>query len=66
MESSNFRPAPMGFFRPLGPEQERAFREWARENYKPNDKINIVWHPAVRAECEQINLEATRKTEERS
>ena len=46
----------------LAPEQEVAFRQWARENYKPGADINSMWHPVVQDECQQINeeLEGTK------
>jgi hypothetical protein len=42
-------------FTPLDPEQEASFRAWARENYKPGDAINDVWHPIVQEECHTMN-----------
>jgi len=39
----------------LAPEQEVAFRQWARENYKPGADINSMWHPVVQDECQQIS-----------
>lgn len=47
----------MKMFRDLNLEEEKEFRQWARENYKPGDEINSVWHPVVRDECEKINQE---------
>ena len=41
----------------LTPAQEKAFRGWARQNYKPGAPINSMWHPVVQNECEQINEE---------
>ena len=41
----------------LAPEQEVAFRQWARDNYKPGADINSMWHPVVQDECQQINEE---------
>lgn len=46
------------FFMKLSAEEEIAFRNWARENYKANSPINEVWHPVVRDECRAINEEA--------
>tara|TARA_R100000234_G_C4968733_1_gene165159 strand:+ start:645 stop:866 length:222 start_codon:yes stop_codon:yes gene_type:complete len=40
----------------LTPQQEAAFRGWARQNYKPGAPINQMWHPVVQDECEQINI----------
>ena len=45
------------FFRKLTVEEEQEFCEWARINYKPEDKIKEVWHPIVRKECNKINKE---------
>ena len=41
----------------LEPEQEAAFRQWARDNYKPGAEINAMRHPLVQDECQQINAE---------
>ena len=48
-------------FRRLSPDEEKRFRQWAREFYKPGQPVNPVWHPVTRAECEQMNAEQTRK-----
>lgn len=42
-------------FRQLTPEEETAFRKWARDNYPTGAPINPLWHPVVRAECASIN-----------
>ena len=44
-------------FRKLTPKEEKEFRLWARENYKPFTQINGVWHPTVIDECKRINEE---------
>lgn len=43
-------------FRELDPVEQEQFREWARENYKPGEEINPVWHPVVQEECSKIEL----------
>lgn len=35
--------------------EQQEYREWARANYTPLDKIKALWHPIVRNECEKIN-----------
>ena len=45
----------MSLFRKLLPEEEKRFRQWARENYRPLDPINGVWHPVVQDECRRMN-----------
>ena len=47
----------MKLFRELTPEEEPAFRQWARDNYEPYSEIKGVWHPVVQEECVQINKE---------
>ena len=42
-------------FRTLTAAQEKEFREWARNNYKPFGEISKIWHPAIQAECVKIN-----------
>ena len=49
----------MKLFRDLSEEEEAAFREWARQNYKPFTPINGTWHPAVQDECVKINANAS-------
>lgn len=44
-------------FRILNAKQERLFRKWARDNYKPGAEINELWHPVVRDECFIMNTE---------
>ena len=53
------------FFQELDTEQEKAFRKWARENYKALDHINETWHPSVRDECNKINDELLTNYEQR-
>ena len=48
-------------FRVLNPEDVEKFRKWARANYVPGSNVNELWHPAVRAECEAMNLEAVQR-----
>ena len=48
-------------FRDLSKEEEKPFRQWARENYKCNDPISSIWHPIVQEECKKINLEGETK-----
>jgi hypothetical protein len=45
-------------FKKLSPKQQAKYREWARKNYHPGDKIDPTWHPIIRAECERIEIEA--------
>ena len=41
-----------GLFRDLIPEEEVEFRQWAKDNFKPEtDIISLAWHPIVRDEC---------------
>ena len=39
----------------LTEEEEEVYRQWARDNYKPMEPINGVWHPVVQEECVHIN-----------
>ncbi len=47
-----------GLFRNLSPEEEQEFRDGARRDYIPQTKINPLWHPVYRDECEKINAES--------
>lgn len=49
----------MQLFRDLSPDEELAFRQWARANYQPFAPIQGVWHPVVQDECRLINQHAT-------
>lgn len=44
-------------FRQLNESEKKEFKQWARDNYTPGDKISELWHPIVRQECEKINEE---------
>lgn len=44
-------------FRKLSEEEEKDFRQWARDNYKPLTKIEGIWHTVVQDECVKINKE---------
>lgn len=45
-------------FRTLSPEEEKTFRQYARDHYEIFSPINGVWHPAVQDECRKMNEEA--------
>ena len=49
-------------FRELSITEQQEFREWARENYLPEEHISPIWHPIIQEECQKINQEA-RQTE---
>jgi hypothetical protein len=61
METKMAKPMPAWAFRRLPPDDEAAFRKWARENYTPGDEVRGIWHPIVREECERMNAERTRE-----
>ena len=42
------------FFRQLTLEEEKPFRQWARDNWKFGDKVQEVWHPVVRDEIQKM------------
>tara|TARA_R100000808_G_scaffold410_3_gene2184 strand:+ start:1781 stop:1954 length:174 start_codon:yes stop_codon:yes gene_type:complete len=42
-------------FRHLNASEEKEFRQWAKDNYKPLDPIKGVWHPIVQDECKLMN-----------
>lgn len=42
------------FFRELTEAEVADFRQWARDNWKPGDPIEEIWHPVVRDECQRI------------
>ena len=46
---------PDSFFRQLNDTEIEEFRQWARDNHKAGDKIEGIWHPAVREECRRID-----------
>ena len=39
------------FYRALTTAEETKFREWARDNYKPDTEIKGIWHPVAQDEC---------------
>ena len=41
-------------FRDLNEAEEKEFRQWARDNFKAGDTINVVWHPVVQDECRKM------------
>jgi hypothetical protein len=45
-------------YRELTPDEITEFKQWARDNFKPGDPINNVWHDVVIEECELIKMEA--------
>jgi len=45
------------FFRELDDDEVIEFKQWARDNYTPGDKIKYVWHPVIRRECLKMYAE---------
>ena len=52
----------MKMFRNLNAEEEKDFRQWARENYVALEPIKGIWHPVVQDECRKINEEVHLET----
>ena len=50
--------AAAGGFKILTAEQEKQFRAGAWKTYKPQTKINPLWHPVYQSECRAINTAA--------
>jgi hypothetical protein len=48
----------MSIFRELSADEEKTFRQWARDNYTQFDPIEGIWHPVIQDECTKINDEA--------
>ena len=44
-------------FKMLNEDEAAGMREWARRNYIPGSEVKSVFHPEIRKECEQMNLE---------
>ena len=51
-------------FRNLTPQEEEAFIEYARLNYKPGDPIDVYWHPIARREADCMNREIQNELRE--
>lgn len=45
------------FFRVLTPEETEQFKQWAKDNFVPDMKVNPVFHPVVRAELARLQAE---------
>ncbi len=45
----------MQIWKELSEEEEKEFRQWARNNFIPGlDTINSTWHPIVKEECKRM------------
>ncbi|MDP1645198.1 MAG: hypothetical protein Q8L71_06800 [Thiobacillus sp.] len=47
----------MNLWKSLNPEEEKKFREAAREKYEPFTDLCPLWHPVYIDECVKINVE---------
>ena len=45
-------------FKKLTMEEEKTYRQWARDNYKIGAEVNPLWHPVVRYEIHKMAHEA--------
>ena len=52
----------MNLFRDLNETEVKEFKQWARENYVPGEKVNEAYHPVVQQECDLINREIANKS----
>lgn len=50
---------PDSFFRSLDDQEVNEFKQWARDNHKPGDTIQGIWHPVIREECQRIDQESS-------
>jgi hypothetical protein len=48
---------PDWMFRQLDDEEEQEFRQWARQNWTPDQEIDEIWHPVIRDECRKMQEE---------
>jgi len=48
-------------FRDLSEVEILEFRQWARDNYKPEDEINTLWHSVVQDECADMIIETQNR-----
>ena len=44
-------------FRDLSEREVSEFKQWAHDNYLPDEEISTVWHPVIQAECALITKE---------
>ena len=58
IDSTGVHTGATGFFKTLDAEDEKDYRQWARDNYKVGDPVAVCWHPAVRDECAKMNAAA--------
>jgi len=52
--------------RDLAAEEEKEFRDWARENWELSEPVNPVWHPTVVQECAKMLDEHIRANTRKS
>ena len=48
----------MELHRKLDEQEMLEFRQWARDNYVPEDERNVIWHPVVLSEMEDMDKES--------
>lgn len=41
-------------FRDLTEQEVQEFKQWAHDNFDPNEEPNELWHPVIRAEWAAI------------
>lgn len=49
------------YFRQLDDNEQKEFRQWARDNYQPGTLVSGLWHPIVQNECHKMNMESKQK-----
>lgn len=47
----------MKLFRMLTPDEEKEYKQSARDNYEPLTEIKGIFHPVYQLECVKINIE---------
>lgn len=60
----NTEPIVVPLFRGLSPEEEKQFRDSARESYVPGEAINEVYHPIWKDEARKMNAEVEKGEKE--
>lgn len=54
------------FYKTLNEEEEKEFRQWARDHYSVGDSIDPSWHPVVQDECMSmmVNILGIKESED--
>ena len=54
----------MNLHKELTEDEIKVFKQWARDNWRPGEPINLIWHPVIVEECKLMHYQKGKQNED--